>query len=194
MVDADLITKFQEICTRAKLAQQKVEDASRDESGSDAAATHANASEATDHDAKGHTVQDAAPEAWQDIGDGLRSPRAKVRKHVKKTRSELGFSVVDGEAHRVGFDPYAGIDRGDGGARALYLERADAVGCMDDLALQIGQVDPVGVGDADRANPGSRKVEQQRRAEATRADYEHARGEQLDLASFADLVEDQMAG
>ena len=44
----------------------------------------------------------------------------------------------------MGFDPYAGIDRAERRARALDLEQADAFGRMNDLALQIGQIDPVG--------------------------------------------------
>ena len=62
----------------------------------------------------------------------------------------------------MGFDPHTGIDRGQRLARALDLERADALGRMHDLALQVGQVDPVGVGDADRPDPGGGEVEQHR--------------------------------
>ena len=80
---------------------------------------------------------------------------------------------------RVGLDAHAGIDRGECGARALDLERADALGRVDDLALQIGQIDPVVVDDADRPDPGGREVEQHRRAEPAGADDQHARLQQL---------------
>ena len=79
-------------------------------------------------------------------------------------------------------------------AGAVDLERADAVGCVHDLPLQIGQIDPVGIGDPEGSDPGGREIEQQRRAEAAGADDEDARGEQPDLPLLADLVEDQMAG
>ncbi len=82
---------------------------------------------------------------------------------------------------------------GKGRARALDLERADALGRVHDLALQIGQVDPVGIGDADRPDAGRRKVEQHRRAETAGADDEDARLEQPQLPLLADLVEDQVA-
>ncbi len=65
---------------------------------------------------------------------------------------------------------------------------------MHDLALQIGQIDPVVVDDAERADPGGGEIEQQRRAEPAGADHQHARRQQLFLPLLADLVEDQMAG
>ena len=89
MVDADLSTKFQEICKRATIAQQKVEDASRNQLGSNVSGTHRKASDTADHHARVDTGQDAAPEPWQEIRDKWRSHRAKVRKHVKKQKSEL---------------------------------------------------------------------------------------------------------
>src|ERR1700737_2510454 len=94
----------------------------------------------------------------------------------------------------MGLDAHAGIDCGECRARALYLEVADALGRMDDLALQIGQVDPVRSGDADRPDPGGPEVEQHGRAEPAGADDEHARLQQPDLALLADLVEDQVTG
>ena len=64
---------------------------------------------------------------------------------------------------------------------------------MHDLALQIGQIDPVVVDDPERADPGGGEIEQQRRAEPAGADHQHARRQQLFLPLLADLVEDQMA-
>ena len=65
---------------------------------------------------------------------------------------------------------------------------------MHDLALQIGEIDPVVVDDADRPDTGGGQVHQHRRAEAAGADHQYARGEQLFLPLLADLVEDQVAG
>src|SRR6266446_9426131 len=117
---------------------------------------------------------------------------AAVGDEIVAADQRLG--IFRGEPHRMGLDAHAGIDRGEGRARALDLERADAFGRMDDLALQVGQVDPVGIGDADRPDPGGREVEQQRRTETARTDDEHPRLQQPDLALLADLVEDQVAG
>src|SRR6266404_3109116 len=117
---------------------------------------------------------------------------AAVGDEIVAADQRLG--ILRGEPHRMGRDAHAGIDRGECGARALDLEGTDALGRMDDLALQVGQVDPVGIGDADCPDPGGREVEQERRAETARTDDEHPRGEQPDLALLADLVEDQVAG
>ena len=77
---------------------------------------------------------------------------------------------------------------------AIRDGHADAVAGMGDLALQVGQVDAVVIDDAERADPGRREVEEERRAEPAGADDEDARGEQLRLTLLADLVEDEMAG
>ena len=60
-------------------------------------------------------------------------------------------------------------------ARALDLGPADALGRMNDLALQVGEIHDIVIDDAERADSGRRQVEQQRRAEAAGADHEHAR-------------------
>ncbi len=65
---------------------------------------------------------------------------------------------------------------------------------MHDLALQVGQVDPVVVDDPDGSDPGGGEIEQHRRAEPAGADDQHARLQQPRLAFLADLVEDQMPG
>src|SRR6516164_11377669 len=93
----------------------------------------------------------------------------------------------------MGFDPHTWIDRSQGFSRALDLERANALGRMDDLALQIGQVDPIGIGDPDRPDTRRCEIEQHRRAETAGPDDEDARLEQAQLTLLADLVEDQVA-
>ena len=91
-------------------------------------------------------------------------------------------------------DRHLGIDRGERQARALDLGGADACGRVDDLALQIREIDRVVVDDAERADPGRGKIEQERRAEPARADHQHARRHQPRLPLLADLVENQVAG
>ena len=105
---------------------------------------------------------------------------------------DLG-GVVGAEPHRVGLNPDIVVDRGQRRAGALDLEVADPLGLMHDLALKVGQIDPVIVDHAERADPGGGEVEQQRRAEPAGADHQHARRQQLFLPLLADLVEDQMA-
>src|SRR5262249_36935973 len=102
--------------------------------------------------------------------------------------------IAGSQADRMRLDLHPGVDRGERGAGAVDLEGADSVGSMHDLPLQIGEIDPVGIGDADRPNTGGGEVEEHRRAEAAGADDEDARGEELRLPLLADLVEDQVAG
>src|ERR1700758_730856 len=65
---------------------------------------------------------------------------------------------------------------------------------MYDLPLQIGEVNPVGIRDADRADPGGGEVEQQRRAKTTCANDEDPGGQKPDLPLLPDFIEDQVAG
>ena len=73
------------------------------------------------------------------------------------------------------------------------LRDADAVGGVDDLALEVREVDHVVVDDAERADAGRREVERGRRAEAAGAEQEDLRVEQLLLALDADLGEQEVA-
>jgi len=64
---------------------------------------------------------------------------------------------------------------------------------VDHLALEVGEVDDVVVDDPERAHAGRREVQRRRRAEAARAEQQHARVEQLLLALGADLGDQQVA-
>ena len=70
---------------------------------------------------------------------------------------------------------------------------ADAVGRVDDLALQVREVDLVVVDDAERADAGGREVERGRRAEPAGAEQQHLRLQQLGLALEPDLRDQQVA-
>lgn len=89
MVDADLNTQFQEITTRASLAQKKIEEASRNQPESNVARTQTKTSVVSDHHEKADIVQDAAPESLQEIRDRWCSHRAKVRKDIRENRAGL---------------------------------------------------------------------------------------------------------
>ena len=82
------------------------------------------------------------------------------------------------------------VDRLLGG---VDLRLADAVGRVDDLALEVGDVDDVVVDDADRADARGGEVERGRRAEAAGAEQQHLGVEQLLLALGADLGEQEVA-
>ncbi len=82
------------------------------------------------------------------------------------------------------------VDRLLGG---VDLRHADAVGGVDHLALEVGDVDHVVVDDAERADAGRGEVERGRRAEAAGAEQQHLGVEQLELALDADLREQDVA-
>ena len=64
---------------------------------------------------------------------------------------------------------------------------------MDDLPLEVRLVDDVRVHDPERADARGGEVERGRGAEAARADQQHARVEQPQLALLADLGDQQVA-
>ena len=73
------------------------------------------------------------------------------------------------------------------------LRHADAVGRVDDLALEVGDVDDVVVDDAERADAGRGQVQRGRRAEPAGAEQQHLGVEQLLLALDADLGQQEVA-
>ena len=70
---------------------------------------------------------------------------------------------------------------------------ADALGGVDDLALEVRDVDDVVVDDADRADAGGGEIERDRRAESAGAEQQHLAVEQALLAARADLRQQQVA-
>ena len=65
---------------------------------------------------------------------------------------------------------------------------------MGDLALQVGELDPVVVDHAERADARGGEVEQERRAEAAGADQQDLGLEQARLADAADLRQHDVPG
>src|SRR5439155_1018881 len=116
------------------------------------------------------SVHDHVPAVGEDPLDVLRRQLLLVRLHVD-VRVEL--------ANRA--------------RRRLDLRLAERSRRVQDLALQVGLVDDVGIDDPERADAGRSEVERGGRAEAARPDQEYARLQQLQLALFADLGDQQMA-
>jgi hypothetical protein len=54
--------------------------------------------------------------------------------------------------------------------RGEHFLRADRVGAIEDLALQVGEVDLVGIDEGEAADAGGGEVERGRATEAARAD------------------------
>jgi hypothetical protein len=80
-------------------------------------------------------------------------------------------------------DRDVGIHRSQGRARGLDLDRADRIGAVEDLALQVGEVDLVGVGQGQPADARRGEVERRRAAKAARADDQRV-GRTQPLLSF----------
>ena len=87
----------------------------------------------------------------------------------------------------------AGLMSGHGLGGGDHLGLAGAARGMGDLALQVGEIDVVRVGDADGAYAGGCEVEGERRAQPTGTGDEHARCSELCLAESADFIEQDMA-
>jgi len=77
--------------------------------------------------------------------------------------------------------------------RRICLPLAERLRRMRDLALEVRGVDAVVVDDADATDAGGCEIEAGRTAEPARADQEHARLQQLQLALDADLGNQQVA-
>ena len=102
-------------------------------------------------------------------------------------------SDVVGQEHLVvGHDLDVGVERLDRLAGGVDLLRAEALGRMDDLALQVARLDDVEVDDAERPNAGRGEVQGARAAEAAGADEQHLRLEQLHLPGGADLRDQEV--
>ena len=86
------------------------------------------------------------------------------------------------------------VEAGERAGGALGLRPADLVGRVQDLALQVGEADPVVVDDGEGADAGGGEVEERRAAKAAGADNEHARGLEALLTGAADLVQHDVAG
>ena len=84
-----------------------------------------------------------------------------------------------------------GAQRASGGEGFL---RPDGVGAVEDLALQVGEVDFVGVRDGQARDAGGSEIERRRAAEAAGTDDENSGGTQPLLPLDADLVEEDVPG
>jgi hypothetical protein len=88
---------------------------------------------------------------------------------------------------------HVGVDGGERLLGRVDLALADAVHVVQDLSLEVGRVDDVHVDDPEGAHTGGGQVERGRGTEPARSEQEHLRVEQLELAGFADLGEEQVA-
>jgi hypothetical protein len=88
---------------------------------------------------------------------------------------------------------YIGIQGGQGGLRCFHFGRADGIGAIENLTLQVGEVDLVRVGEGEFADAAGGEVKRRRAAEAARADDQGVRRAQPLLALDSDLIEEDVA-
>ena len=91
------------------------------------------------------------------------------------------------EALLVADDLHVRVQRLERALRGRYLRLADAVGRVQDLSLQIGEIDDIGIDDPKCADAGGRQIIRGRRSESTRADQQHLAVQELLLACLTDL-------
>ena len=77
--------------------------------------------------------------------------------------------------------------------RRLHLAAAGIRGVEQNLAVEVGKIDPVVIDHTEPADAGGRKIEEKRRAEPARTDDEHAGVCQPPLADAADLGQHDLA-
>ena len=87
-----------------------------------------------------------------------------------------------------------GVEREAGRARRVDLGGADAGRRVRDLALEVGELDGVEVGEGQVPDAGGGEVHRHRRAESAEPDDEHARRGEPSLTLGADLREREVTG
>ena len=95
---------------------------------------------------------------------------------------------------RNGYDLDVGIRGAQRARGGKGLLRADRIGAIEDLALQISEVDLVGVRDRQARNAGGGEIKRGRAAEAARADDQNPGRTKLLLPLDANLVEEDVSG
>jgi hypothetical protein len=88
---------------------------------------------------------------------------------------------------------YIGIQCGKSGARRFHFRRSHGIRAVKNLALQVGEVDPVRIGNRQLADTADGEVERRRASEAARADDERVRCAQPLLSLDADFLEKDVA-
>jgi hypothetical protein len=90
-------------------------------------------------------------------------------------------------------DPAFGVDVAQRALAGCGLFHADRIGAMQDLALQVGQVHRVAIGQHQGADPGRGQIEGRRRTQTAGADHQRSRIDDVLLAFDADLRQQDVA-
>ena len=90
-------------------------------------------------------------------------------------------------------DLHLGVEPFQGEQRLIDLAIAHALGAVEDLPLQVGEVDAVRVGERDPADAGRGEIERRRAAQAAGADDERAPRAQPLLSFYPDFGKKDVA-
>jgi hypothetical protein len=85
------------------------------------------------------------------------------------------------------------VEQGQGFPGFLDFRSADGVGAVEDLPLQVGEVDLVGIGDRQPPDAGSGEIERRGAAQATRADDQRGGAAQSLLTLDPDFGKEDVA-
>ena len=124
-----------------------------------------------------------------DTGAIEQMPRGEVVRavehHVGARRQRFQLARTQAFSQRHDFD--LGIDRQQRGASGFDLGVAERFGPVEDLSLQVGEIDLVGVGQGQAADACRGEVKRGRTAEAAGADDQRGGGTELLLTLDPDL-------
>ena len=90
-------------------------------------------------------------------------------------------------------DGDVGVERSERRAGGVHLDGADRIGAVEDLALQVGEVDLVGIDEGEAPDAGGGEVKRRRAAQAARTDDQDLRRPQPLLPFDPDFREKDVA-
>ena len=108
-------------------------------------------------------------------------------------RLHRGIQCVAVEARIDRDDLHLRVERGQSLPPGQRLGLADARLGVQDLPLQVGQIDPIAVGQRQPSDAGAGQIEGRRRAQPASADHQCMGGADARLALDADLFEQDVA-
>ena len=125
------------------------------------------------------------------VATGFRSATHASFNQVVRTQDVL--CVPGRQAFVNPFDPKVRVQRRKGHRGGIHFARADSIGRVQDLALQIADIHHVEIQQAQRAHARRRQIISRRAAEAAQSGYQHAGMETSLLAGFPETGNQEIA-
>ena len=109
-------------------------------------------------------------------------------------RTDQHVCIAIGETRQHRLHRHSRVQRGHRAGGLFHLRRADAVGGMQDLAVEIADLDMFIIDKADMADTGSGQIKTGRRAKTAGPDKKNAGGQQAFLPLLANVRHDCLSG